>query len=66
MVPPEAVVSDLGNPTGDAVVWYASYNGTIYIRCFVPGGGALVAHDNTGRPGAAGFTFSSASASAAG
>jgi hypothetical protein len=39
-VPPEAVVHDEGNPTGDAVVWYTVYNGTAYIRCFVPGGGA--------------------------
>ena len=40
MVPPEAVVDDSGNPTGDAVVWYSEYNGSVYIRCFVPGGGA--------------------------
>jgi hypothetical protein len=40
MVPSEAVVDDAGNPTGDAVVWYSEYNGTVYIRCFVPGGGA--------------------------
>lgn len=40
VVPPEAVVSDEGNPTGDAVVWYTMHNGTAYIRCFVPGGGA--------------------------
>ena len=40
MVPPEAVVDDSGNPTGDAVVWYSESNGTVYIRCFVPGGGA--------------------------
>lgn len=40
VVPPDAVVSDEGNPTGDAVVWYTMYNGTVYIRCFVPGGGA--------------------------
>lgn len=36
----EAVVNDERNPTGDAVVWYSTYNGTVYIRCFVPGGGA--------------------------
>ena len=40
MVPPEAVVEDLGNPTGDAVVWYSESSGSVYIRCFVPGGGA--------------------------
>ena len=40
IVPDEAVVNNDGNPTGDAVVWYTLYNGTIYIRCFVPGGGA--------------------------
>ena len=40
IVPDEAIVSNDGNPTGDAVVWYTIYNGTVYIRCFVPGGGA--------------------------
>jgi hypothetical protein len=40
VVPPEAVVEDSGNPTGDAVVWYTEFNGNVYIRCFVPGGGA--------------------------
>ena len=40
VVPPEAVVSHEGNPTGQAVVWYTMFNGTAYIRCFVPGGGA--------------------------
>ena len=40
VVPPEAVVEDSGNPTGDAVVWYTEFNGDVYIRCFVPGGGA--------------------------
>jgi hypothetical protein len=39
-VPPEAVVENSGNPTGDAVVWYTEFNGNVYIRCFVPGGGA--------------------------
>lgn len=39
-VPPDAVVYDAGNPFGEAVVWYVrQYNGEIYIRCFVPGGG---------------------------
>jgi hypothetical protein len=40
MVPPEAVVDDSGNPTGDAVVWYSESNDVVHIRCFVPGGGA--------------------------
>ena len=40
MVPTEAVVDDSGNPTGDAVVWYTEFNSNVYIRCFVPGGGA--------------------------
>jgi hypothetical protein len=39
-VPPEAVLKDVGNPVGDAVVWYSVYNGKVVIRCFVPGGGA--------------------------
>jgi hypothetical protein len=39
-VPAEAVVDDAGNPTGDAVVWYTEFNNSVYIRCFVPGGGA--------------------------
>jgi hypothetical protein len=39
-VPAEAVVDDAGNPTGDAVVWYTEFNSNVYIRCFVPGGGA--------------------------
>jgi hypothetical protein len=44
-VPPEAVVHDTGNPVGEAVVWYvisqpAADKPDVYIRCFVPGGGA--------------------------
>jgi hypothetical protein len=39
-VPAEAVLKDLGNPVGDAVVWYTLFHGKAYIRCFVPGGGA--------------------------
>ncbi len=39
-VPPEAVIRDSGNPTGDAVVWYSAYGEYVMIRCFVPGGGA--------------------------
>ena len=39
-VPDEAVVEHEGNPTGDVVVWDVVLNGTVYIRCFVPGGGA--------------------------
>lgn len=38
-VPPEAVIPNAGNPTGDSIVWYSSYGGRVYIRCFVPGGG---------------------------
>jgi hypothetical protein len=39
-VPDHAVVDNYGNPTGDAVVWYTEFRDTVYIRCFVPGGGA--------------------------
>lgn len=39
-VPPEAVVYNSGNPTGEAVVWYTMQTpGEVFIRCFVPGGG---------------------------
>jgi len=38
-VPAEAIVYNMGNPVGEAVVWYTKYNGNVYIRCFVPGGG---------------------------
>lgn len=39
-VPPEAVVYNAGNPTGEAVVWYVMQGpGQVFIRCFVPGGG---------------------------
>lgn len=39
-VPPESVVYNAGNPTGDAVVWWVRQGAeTVYIRCFVPGGG---------------------------
>ena len=46
-VPPEAVVYNAGNPTGEAVVWYVPLpvdmrspdHREYYIRCFVPGGG---------------------------
>lgn len=39
-VPDAAVLNDVGNPTGDAVVWYSIYSGTQpVIRCFVPGAG---------------------------
>lgn len=39
-VPPEAVVYNVGNPTGDAVVWYVRQSpDVVYIRCFVPGAG---------------------------
>lgn len=39
-VPPDAVLKDVGNPVGDAVVWYSIFNDSVIIRCFVPGGGA--------------------------
>ena len=39
-VPSEAVVHNAGNPVGEAVVWWVRQGGnTLYIRCFVPGGG---------------------------
>jgi hypothetical protein len=39
-VPEKAVVYGAGNPVGEAVVWWAYHPGkTIFIRCFVPGGG---------------------------
>lgn len=39
-VPPDAVVYNAGNPTGEAVVWYVIQGPRqVYIRCFVPGGG---------------------------
>jgi hypothetical protein len=39
-VPPEAIIYNAGNPTGEAVVWYVRQGAdTYYIRCFVPGGG---------------------------
>jgi hypothetical protein len=39
-VPPEAVVYNAGNPTGEAVVWYVMQGpNQVFIRCFVPGGG---------------------------
>jgi hypothetical protein len=39
-VPAESVVYNAGNPTGDAVVWWVRQGpNSIYIRCFVPGGG---------------------------
>lgn len=42
-VPPEAVITNAGNPTGEAVVWYTRVSiqgGDVYhIRCFVPGDG---------------------------
>lgn len=39
-VPREAVVQDAANPVGDAVVWYTTFSGQVYIRCFVPGNGS--------------------------
>ncbi len=39
-VPADAVLDTVGNPVGDAVVWYSIYGDHIVIRCFVPGSGA--------------------------
>lgn len=39
-VPPDAVLDTVGNPVGDAVVWYSIYGDHVVIRCFVPGSGA--------------------------
>ncbi|MGH7247909.1 MAG: hypothetical protein ACREH9_07370 [Pseudomonadota bacterium] len=39
-VPPDAVLNDVGNPVGDAIVWYSISGGHVWIRCFVPGSGA--------------------------
>lgn len=38
-VPPEAVLTNTGNPTGEAIVWYAPDIGGMFIRCFVPSDG---------------------------
>lgn len=39
-IPPEAVIRNTGNPVGEAVVWWTQQGSdTVYIRCFVPGGG---------------------------
>jgi hypothetical protein len=34
------VLDTVGNPVGDAVVWYSIYGDHVVIRCFVPGSGA--------------------------
>lgn len=39
-VPADAVLDTVGNPIGDAVVWYSIYGDHVVIRCFVPGSGA--------------------------
>jgi hypothetical protein len=39
-VPADAVLDAVGNPVGDAVVWYSIYGDHVVIRCFVPGSGA--------------------------
>src|SRR5262245_29197381 len=40
-VPPEAIVNNAGNPTGEAIVWYVRLGvDGFHIRCFVPGDGA--------------------------
>ena len=36
MVPERAVIRDVGNPVGEAVVWYVHHRGAIIISCFVP------------------------------
>lgn len=39
-VPAEAVINNAGNPVGEAVVWWTQQGSdSVYIRCFVPGGG---------------------------
>jgi hypothetical protein len=43
-IPPEAVITEYGNPVGEAVVWYVPQRAgggevEFYIRCFVPGAG---------------------------
>lgn len=35
-VPERAVIRDLGNPVGQAVVWYVHHRGSSIISCFVP------------------------------
>lgn len=42
-VPPEAVILGAHNPTGESVVWYTKFPGSLtgpFIRCFVPADGA--------------------------
>jgi hypothetical protein len=40
LVPPESIVYNAGNPTGEAIVWYVRQGtNAYYIRCFVPGDG---------------------------
>jgi hypothetical protein len=39
-IPPEAIIYNAGNPIGEAIVWYVMQGAdTVYVRCFVPGGG---------------------------
>lgn len=39
-IPKDALVTNAGNPVGEAVVWYVVQGpDSIYVRCFVPGGG---------------------------
>jgi hypothetical protein len=35
-VPAHAVITDRGNPVGEAVVWYVHHRGSIIISCFIP------------------------------
>lgn len=39
-VPPEAIINNASNPTGEAIVWYVRLGVDYHIRCFVPGDGA--------------------------
>jgi hypothetical protein len=36
LVPERAVLRNVGNPVGQAVVWYVHHRGAIIISCFVP------------------------------
>lgn len=36
LVPERAIIRNVGNPVGEAVVWYVHHRGSIIISCFVP------------------------------
>lgn len=39
-VPSDIVIHGVGNPVGEAIIWWVMLgNGTAHLRCFVPGGG---------------------------